>query len=84
MYSLKIINPVHWRHSWSADIGRQLPVKDSSYDLLVFEPQVTREEIIRVLKDIPDELYELVTVSPTEKDQCEIWTDQGQCYRHGQ
>jgi len=84
MYSLKIVNPVHWRDSWSAEIGRQLAVQDSSYDLFVFEPGVERDDVLQVLKDVPSEFYELFDVSPTERDECEIWTDQGHCYRHGQ
>ena len=83
MYSLKIVNPVHWRNSWSAEIGRQLAVQDSSYDLFVFEPGVDMKAILQVVKEIPSELYELQSVNPTDRDQCEIWTDQGQCYRHG-
>jgi hypothetical protein len=83
MYGLKIVNPVHWRASWSAEIGRRLAVKDSSYDLFVFEPGVDRNEVLDVLRDVPAELYQLLDVSPTESDQCEIWTDQGHCYREG-
>lgn len=84
MYSLKILNPVHWRDTWSAEIGRQLAVKDSSYDLFVFEPTVSRNQVLDVLQDVPSEFYQLLEVSPTESDQCEIWTDQGHCYRPGQ
>jgi len=84
MYGLKILNPVHWRNSWSAEIGRQLAVKDSSYDMFVFEPNVKRDDVLKVLEGVPSELYQLLDVAPTEKDQCEIWTDQGQCYRHGE
>lgn len=84
MYGLKIVNPVHWRDSWSAEIGRQLAVQDSSFDLFIFEPNVERDDVLKVLNDVPSELYELFDVSSTDRDECEIWTDQGQCYRHGQ
>jgi len=82
MLALKIRDKVHWSDRWSRKIGQELAVRDSTHDFLVFEPHLGRKDILPVLKGIPEDLYELTTVTTAEEDSCELWTDQGQCYRH--
>jgi len=82
MLALKICDKVHWSDSWSRQIGQRLDIRDSTHDLLVFEPHHQRKEVLDVLKDIPANLYELTDVTTTNEDSCELWTDEGHCYRH--
>ena len=82
MLAIKIRDKVHWSDRWSRMIGQRLDVRDSTHDFLVFEPHHDRQEILEVLRDIPDDLYELSEVKETSQDRCELWTDAGQCYCH--
>jgi len=83
MQGLKITNHIHWRDSWSQQIAAQLEIRDSSYDFLVFAPRHERRDVEAVLREIPREFYELIEVDETSTDNCELWTDAGQCYhRH--
>jgi len=80
MYSLKIVDQTYWRDSWSARIGQTLNIKNSTYNLFVFDEGTEKEEISRALEGIPAEAYELFRIHPSGPDSCELDTDSGQCY----
>jgi len=80
MYGLKIVDQTYWRDSWSARIGQSLNVKNSTYDLFVFDEETRKDDIAKVLEGIPPEAYELLRIHPSQSELCEIDTDSGQCY----
>lgn len=82
MLGLQITNPIRWSNEWSARLGSRLEIRDSSNDLLIFNPKHNLKEIREVLRDIPDSTYRLLEVEPAATEDCEFWTDNGKCYRH--
>lgn len=80
MYGLRIVDETYWRNNWSAQLGEQLNILNSTYNLLVFGEGTKRSEILTAIKDVPRAAYELVKIHPTTSGNCELWTDNGQCY----
>ncbi len=81
MQGLRILDELRWHDRWSAEIGRHLAVKDSTNDLFIFAPGHDREEIRRLLQEVPDDLYELFDVESAPEEDCDFMADSGQCYR---
>ncbi len=81
MKALQILDEIRWHDHWSADIGRNLDVKDSTKDLYVFEDRHSREDILRILKDVPDDLYRLFELEEAPEEDCDYMADSGTCYR---
>lgn len=81
MKVLLIQDELRWHDRWSSEIGRRLKVKDSTYNMFVFDEGHTREDILSVLKEVPEDLYRLVEVEPAAEEACELPTDSGKCYK---
>lgn len=81
MQALQIKDHIYWSDRWSAEIGRRLPVADSSEGLFVFPETMSREAVLAVLKDVPESLYRLFELEPAAEADCEVMTDSGSCYR---
>ena len=80
MLGLKIRDEIRWHDRWSAEIGRQLQVKDSTNDLYIFDERHSRKDILSILKEAPDELYELFEVREAPEEDCDYMADSGRCY----
>ena len=80
MLGLKIRDEVRWHDRWSSEIGRQLQVKDSTNDLYIFDEQHSREDVLSILQEAPEELYELFEIREAPEDSCDFLTDSGRCY----
>lgn len=80
MYGLRILDPLMWRDDWSAQIGRQLEIVNSTYNLLVFDDQTGPNEIRAAVRKVPREAYNLIKIHPSTSGLCEILTDDGQCF----
>ena len=81
MQALMILDKVRWHDHWSAEIGRQLKVLDSTSDLFIFDPAHSRDDIAILLKEAPENLYRLFTVEEAPAEDCDFQADSGQCYR---
>lgn len=81
MQGLRILDEIRWHDHWSSEIGQKLKVRDSSNDLYVFDPQHGKEDILSVLKDVPEGLYQLFEVVEAPEEDCDYMADSGQCYR---
>ena len=82
MLGLKILDEVRWHDRWSSEIGRRLQVKDSSNDFFIFDERHSREEILHLLKDAPDDMFSLFEVAESPQKDCDFQTDSGRCYSH--
>lgn len=81
MLGLRIRDELRWHDRWSAKIGEQLKVVDSSNDLFIFDAAHARGEIMTVLGSVPEDLYELFDVAEAPEDECDYMADSGRCYR---
>lgn len=81
MHGLRILDEIRWHDHWSSEIGRKLEIRDSSNDLYVFGRRHSREEILSVLKDVPEGLYQLFEIVEAPEEDCDYLADSGQCYR---
>lgn len=81
MIGLMIKNEVYWHSDWSSDIGRLLEIKDSTAGMFIFDPALSREQILENLKDIPDTMYSLLELEEVPETDCEFIADSGLCYR---
>ncbi|KIH75820.1 hypothetical protein SAMN05660860_02962 [Geoalkalibacter ferrihydriticus] len=81
MNGLLIKDPIHWRPTWSSEIGQRLEIKDSTQGLFVFDPKLSRDEILEALKDIPAESFSLIELEEVAQKDCEFTADSGLCYR---
>ncbi|MFA5517120.1 MAG: hypothetical protein WDA20_12610 [Desulfuromonadales bacterium] len=80
MLGLKIRDEIRWHDRWSSEIGRKLRVTDSTNDLYVFDEQHSREEVLAILHEAPEELYDLFEIREAPKDNCDFLADSGRCY----
>lgn len=80
MLGLRILDEVRWHDRWSSEIGRRLQVKDSTNNLFIFSDQQSREEILSLLQDAPDDMYELFEVETAPEEGCDYQADSGSCY----
>jgi hypothetical protein len=82
MQGLQIQDTIRWHDKWSSEIGRRLKVKDITNDMFVFDEKHSREDILAVLKEVPEDLYQIFEVveNPSEED-CDYMADSGLCYR---
>lgn len=81
MQVLLIKDEIRWHDRWSSEIGRRLRVTDSTHHLFVFDEHHTREDILKVLSEVPEDLYRLVDVEEAPEENCEIQADSGKCYK---
>ncbi len=81
MKGLLIKDRLRWRDCWSASIGSQLQVRDSSYDLLIFEKHHSLQDIQRVIGEAPADAYQILELEEVPQDRCEFIADSGTCYR---
>ncbi len=81
MKGLLISDKLHWNGNWSAEIGRNLAVHDSTHDLFIFDRRLTGKEILAVLQDVPPSLYRLLDLEEAPEAQCDFMADSGACYR---
>lgn len=80
MYGLRIIDPTYWRNSWSAEIGQKLNILNSTYNLFVFNNGTRKEDVLKVLTEVPTKAYNLIRIHYSKSGNCGIFTDSGQCY----
>ncbi|WP_305045671.1 hypothetical protein [Geoalkalibacter sp.] len=81
MNGLIIKNEIYWHPSWSSDIGRRLSIEDSTKGLFVFAPELSREDILTKLQDIPSDSFSLIELEEVSEKECEFMGDSGRCYR---
>jgi hypothetical protein len=81
MKGLLIKDRLRWRDCWSASIGSQLQVRDSSFDLLIFENQHSLRDILKVIGEAPEDAYQILELEEVPQDSCEYIADSGTCYR---
>ncbi len=81
MKGLLIKDRIRWRDCWSASIGSQLQVRDSSYDLLIFEKHHSLQDILKVIAEAPADAYQILELEEVPQDRCEFIADSGICYR---
>lgn len=81
MLGLIIRDEVRWHDRWSTEIGKTLTIKDSSDNLYIFDEQHKREDVLAILQDAPQELYQLLEVENAPEEECDYLADSGQCYR---
>lgn len=80
MLGLIIRDHVRWHDRWSSEIGRHLAVMDSTDNMYVFDEKHSREDVLSVLGDAPDDLYQLVELETAPEENCDFMLDSGQCY----
>lgn len=81
MKALLIQDELRWHDRWSAEIGRRLAVRDSTNDLYIFADNISREDILRVLGEVPEDLYQLFDIEEAPDSECDYMADSGRCYR---
>ena len=81
MKGLLIRDPLRWHDDWSAQIGRQLKVHDSTNDLFIFDDRYARDDILKVIGDVPEDLYQLFDLEDAPELDCDYQADSGRCYR---
>ncbi len=82
MLGLLIRDEIRWHDRWSSEIGKRLTVMDSTNNLYIFDEKHGREEILSLLKDAPEDIYQLFEVEEAPQDSCDYMADSGKCYNH--
>jgi hypothetical protein len=81
MLGLKIKDEIRWHDRWSAEIGRKLEVFDSTNDMYIFDQRYSREDILKILGEVPEDLYQIFEVEGAPEENCDYMADSGRCYR---
>jgi len=81
MKGLLIKNRVSWRDCWSAEIGKNLRVMDSTYDLLIFDESHDTADILEIIGEAPTSCYQILELEAASQDLCDFVADSGKCYR---
>jgi hypothetical protein len=80
MLGLLIKDRIRWQDSWQVEFGKRFKIKDSTNNLLIFDDECTREEIIAVIGKGSEDVYELFEVEAAPKDRCDYMADSGLCF----
>jgi hypothetical protein len=80
MLGLVIRDKVRWHYSWSSEIGEKLNVVDSTENMYIFDEKHSKEEILGIIEDAPQDLYELLELETAPQDSCDFLLDSGRCY----
>jgi hypothetical protein len=81
MKGLLIKDRIRWRDCWSAEIGSQLQVRDSTYDLLILEKHHSLQDLLKIIGEAPEGAYQILELEEVPEDRCEFVADSGICYR---
>ncbi len=81
MQGLLIKDELRWHGKWSSEIGKQLAVKDSTKDLYIFDPKHSRKDILKLLNQVPADMYQLLDLEEAAEEDCDYMADSGLCYR---
>jgi hypothetical protein len=81
MKGLLIKDRLRWRDCCSASIGSQLQIRDSSFDLRIFEKHHNPQDILKVIGEAPEDAYQIPELEEVPQDRCEFIADSGTCYR---
>lgn len=84
MLGLIIRDEVRWHDRWSSEIGRRFSVKDSTDNMYVFDERHSREEILSVLRDAPEDVFQLLDLQEAPEENCDFMLDSGRCYSRTQ
>ncbi len=80
MLGLFIKDEIRWHEQWSSEFDNRFRIHDSSYNLIIFEDEHTREDILAVLGKAHEDLYELFEVEDAPSDQCDYTATSGRCF----
>lgn len=80
MIGLRIRDGLRWHDRWSSEIGQRLSVRDSTNDMYIFDERHTPEEILSLLEDVPEDIYQLFEVQEASEESCDFLLDSGRCY----
>lgn len=81
MKGLWIKDELHWHDHWSAELGKHLKTRDSSYNLIIFDEQYGKEDIMAIIGEAPEGAYQIVDLEPASEEECDFMADSGLCYR---
>lgn len=81
MKGLQITDSLLWANTKSAALGRQLPIVDSSNDLLIFAENCSEQDIMRIINPVSMKAYRLLDMEKAGEAECEFLSDAGLCYR---
>lgn len=81
MKGLLIKDKTHWCDSWSSNMATRLEILDSTYNLLIFHKRHTSEEILSLLSEAPQKIFQIIELEETHEDHSDIVSDSGIYYR---
>lgn len=80
MNAIRIMDKLLWPTSKSASLAKQLPIVDSTDDLLIFDESCSREDILDIVNPANQATYQLLKLKAAPESVCEFLTDSGRCY----
>ena len=81
MKALLIKDEIIWCDSSSAALGAHLDIIDSSDNMLIFQDGHTEKDILTIIRDEPENAYQLLELETVPEAECEFLADSGTCYR---
>jgi hypothetical protein len=81
MKGLVIKDKTHWCDRWSAELATTLRILDTSYDLIILDASHGLDDILAVIGDAPEEIYQIVELEQAGEERYDFMTDSGLCYR---
>jgi hypothetical protein len=81
MKGLLIKDKTHWCDSWSSHMATSMEILDSTYNLLIFHPRHSTEEILAHASEAPESIFEIIDIVEAPEHCCDFVSDSGLFYR---
>lgn len=81
MKGLLIKDEILWHDRWSSELGSHFTTRDSSNNLLIFDEKYGKEDILALIGDAPEDIYQIIDLEQAPEEDCDYMADSGICYR---
>ncbi len=82
MLGLLIKDEILWHDRWSSELGTHLKTKDSTFNIIIFDPRYCKEDILALIGDAPEDIYQIYDLEEEVPEEgCDFLADSGICYR---
>jgi len=81
MKGLLIKDEILWHDRWSSELGSHLRTRDSSNNLIIFDAKYSKEDILSLIGDAPEDIYQIIELEQAPEEDCDFMADSGLCYR---
>jgi len=80
MLGLMIKDKIRWHDEWSSEFGRRFQIHDFTDNLIIFEEGHSRDDILEVIGNASEEIYEFVELEDAPPDSCDYMVASSRCF----